>query len=170
MANIPAFQDHHAAAYSFLPPGKHKATPKQIEDHFVTPYLLSSSRQEIFTGWKMFRNLMHNLLPIEKEYLDGSFVTSKIDPKDADISFWVSAIELDRLSSTEQQELMRILDKRVQSLLRCDVYIVPVCGQGHASYGAFQKMLWTEEYWAACRDSQGGILGNVEKGYIEVLS
>lgn len=63
-----------------LPPGKHTATLKEVEDMFV----YNSKRKEIFEGLNKLITLLRSI-SCGTIYLDGSFVTSKPRPGDIDV-------------------------------------------------------------------------------------
>lgn len=86
---IPDFIDEPLAHSRILPDGIYGASPGQVKERFVTAFPQSMTRPRLFDGWQALRHLVRTLLPVEHEYLDGSFVTSKANPRDIDVSFWV---------------------------------------------------------------------------------
>lgn len=169
---IPEFTNHPDAAYDYLPPGKYVASISQIRERFVDPYGPDSRRAEIFNGWLSFRQIIHATVTVSGEYLDGSFVTSKEEPSDLDLSMWIDADRLDGLEDYQAQLLINLVGPANRSMVKatfhCDPFLVPECALGHSSFAAFQHMLWTETYWASCRQSDGSLLPGVEKGFIRV--
>lgn len=167
---IPDFVVEPLAAHRLLPPGTHKATVADTHARFVDGFG-SARRQEVFAGWQAFRGLVRQVVPVQQEFVDGSFVTDKDEPKDVDVSFWIAADDLLTLPADAQQAFRLLFgDRDFQRSFNCDAYVVPVCPSGHTNYGDFQHMLWTSEYWAACRDKTGAVVPGVTKGYIEVIA
>ncbi len=49
---------------------------------FVDPFIGTSiTREEIFTGWRLHRESLQNIVPGLYQWVDGSFVTAKPDPQ-----------------------------------------------------------------------------------------
>lgn len=68
-----------------LEPGLHDVTVDDIQDCFVKQFGTSQRRKDIFESLVVFlENLMENYR-IYEVWVDGSFVTSKINPNDVDI-------------------------------------------------------------------------------------
>jgi hypothetical protein len=147
------------------------ATPEDVEATLVTPFPKSKTRRAIFEGLLAFRNIVHNIVPVQRELIDGSFVTDKLDPNDVDLSMWISADDLEALELVDRITIrsMFLGDRdTIKQMYRCDPYLVPECPAGHPSFNAFQKMLWTDDYWQNARDKDGGILAGVRKGYVRI--
>jgi hypothetical protein len=63
------------------------ATMQEVYDNFVLPFATSKTRLKLFEGYKAYNDdLQQTLLDVKYEqWLDGSFVTQKINPKDTDV-------------------------------------------------------------------------------------
>lgn len=140
----------------------------EIEETFVSAFPDGSPRREIFEGWLAFRNLVGKYVSVRSEFVDGSFVTSKPNPGDLDLSVWVDADELNGLSASDQLGLGKLWARR-KSAFHCDAFIVPECAIGHPNYGDYQQMLWTDGHWRSVRGPNREIVPGVTKGYLKVV-
>lgn len=166
---IPGFITLPNVNFPVLPQGIHDAGLDEVEAQLVDAFSPNGRRQQVFNGWVAFRSLVQSLVPVRGEYINGSFVTAKQDPKDVDVAFWIGADDLNLLSPTSQVALHNLFQVQAPNFF-VDAYIVPECDQGHASYQVFQFMLWTEHFWSRCRDKTGAVLPahGERKGYIRV--
>lgn len=135
---------------------------------FVDGFPGSMSRGDILRRWKQFSDLIRGTVDVEHEYLDGSFVTTRPNPADVDLSCWITADNLNALPLAKQRYMSRLLSQA--SAYRCDAYIVPVCSNGHPDYPSFVHMKnWTERYWRSYKKASGAVVDGVHKGYVEVM-
>ena len=116
----------------------------------------------------MFRAQLAAILPVQAEYIDGSFVTGKPDPKDIDGSVWINADDMNQLGPSDAAQLVRL--RATLPARHLDIYFVAECPDGHPGYLDFQIMLWTDHYWTRCRDSNGAPLPahQFRKGYVRI--
>lgn len=153
-----------------LPPGIHQATLAEIHAAFVDTSPKYRQRVEVWDRYMQFRSLLAGLVPIDHEYLDGSFVTSRAAPKDVDVSFWVQASAIDGMAPHQEAALAQLQSVAIPTFT-CDMYLVTPCVAGDAMYGEFQY--WkkrTEEAWRAYSNRAKLIVPGIEKGYIEVVN
>lgn len=88
---IPAFVDI-GSPWKVLPPGVHKATLKEIKEHFA----ISDHRKILFSG------LLEGIRDLRKAgcrivLLDGSFITEKPFPNDYDACWDTEEVDLSKL-------------------------------------------------------------------------
>src|SRR3954452_15377682 len=84
-------------ADGLLPPGRHTASVAEVKAAFVDPFGGSASRMAIFTGWRMHRESLQNVVPGMYQWIDGSFVTSKLDPGDIDVVTFIDGVQYDAM-------------------------------------------------------------------------
>ncbi len=85
-----------------LPLGRHAATLDEIQAHCVDAFPLSKTRQKIMEGLRtVVSRLTRDLVKCEL-WIDGSFLTAKIDADDCDLVCRVSGEFYD--SATEEQQ------------------------------------------------------------------
>lgn len=153
-----------------LPSGIYQATLDEIREKFVETDPTYRQRVEVWSLYMRFRTLIRGLLPVQHEFLDGSFVTSRAAPKDTDVSFWINAADLDALSP-EAEAAFEQLQTEALPNFKCDAYWVTPCDPGHVLHDEY--LHWkraTEEGWPSYKSRQRLIVPGVTKGYIEVVS
>jgi hypothetical protein len=150
-----------------LPPGIHRARVDEIRATFVDAFSESTTRSRLFDGWLAFSLAVRRLVPIQREYLDGSFVTGKLNPKDVDLSIWIDRSDLETAHPNHRAGITSL---RRQSLsFGCDVYLVAICPLDHPKYPQFEYWKnWTEQAWPTYRTETGELTSAVSKGYVEV--
>jgi len=146
-----------------LPAGLHPKTLGELEQLCVTDFPLSRSRAPIFVG---FRRLVEHLstLAIQGDlWVDGSFVTRKIEPGDIDVAlsltttFWASAVPAQRtllswFGSTDGATRANI--KRDYS---CDSYVFVDIPAGQPGYpGRDMRQYWLDQFGS---DRSGNVKG-----------
>jgi uncharacterized protein DUF6932 len=166
---IPSLVDPAGLGEDLLPTGVHPATLSEVEDAFVAPFGLSVTRSRIASGWKTFRTVVGSLVTIQHEYIDGSFVSNRLNPDDIDLSLWIRAVDMDALSPDDSAALAWTMRKCLD-VYKCDAYIVPVCRAEHGLYAEHLRMKATTElYWSTYKDLGDRVRPEVRKGYIEVV-
>lgn len=153
-----------------LPAGIHQAAVDDVAARLVNTKPTYQRRVDLWAAYQAFRTMVAGFVTIEHEYLDGSFVTSRPAPKDTDASFWVSADELNGLSSARQAAFRQLWSERIPRY-SCDAYLVTMCDPGHPAYAHYQ--LWkqkTEQSWPAYKNRAKVIVPGIVKGYVEVVS
>jgi len=170
---IPALTNMLGFDEKVLPLGTHLATPPEIGAFFVAGFGSSVTRSDVFDGWKRFRAFIRGIIPgIEKEFVNGSFVTERADPNDIDLSLWVHADVLDALPADTQSFLISLFEPKsgrayLKQEFRCDPYLVAFCDVGHPRYLEFVHMKRINELWAKYKDPNGLFRGY--KGFVEVV-
>ncbi|SJZ36034.1 hypothetical protein SAMN02745119_00235 [Trichlorobacter thiogenes] len=105
-----------------LPPGIHDITEDQLDNHFLSSFSTSTTRQPLINGLKSFIAFLRKLgIPCEM-WIDGSFTTNKVDPNDIDLVVFASESDVNQLDSDKQLLLANLID-RASSKRRfgCDV-------------------------------------------------
>jgi hypothetical protein len=152
-----------------LPTGIHKASVDEIRAAFVDAdaFSQSTTRRKIFGGWLAFRLAVKRLIPVEHEYLDGGFVTGKVNPKDVDLSMWIRRSDLEAADPNIRAGVTTLRRQRLS--FSCDAVFVFSCETSHAKYKEFEHFRdWTERAWPTYRMGTGELTTAVSKGYIEV--
>lgn len=106
---------------------------------------------------------MKSLVQIEFEWLDGSFVTTKSDPGDLDVTTFIRG---DRLAAISVEDRGRVIDLtlggRSKLEFGCDSYLVVIWDDGHPWHEHYlQWRGYWDHFWSRHRD-------NSDKGYVEV--
>jgi hypothetical protein len=85
-----------------LPPGPQSATVAEVEEVLVTGFAGSSTRRVIFDLWLEHRRAISDVVSLGRQWLDGSFATAKLDPRDADVVTFLDHVAVDALPGHRQ--------------------------------------------------------------------
>jgi hypothetical protein len=155
---IPAFDSQ-----GVLPIGRYPATVAEIESRFVHTFPASMTRAGLFDGWRARREELLDLVSIEWEWVDGSFVTSKSNAGDIDVATFIQSDLLDEVDPTQRQ---RIFELTVGSYplitFGCHSFLVVIFKPPHPLHPQYLAQVgYWDRQWTADRSVAG-------KGYIEV--
>ncbi len=106
---------------ALLPRGFHYFTLAELRAKFVTPFTLSATRDEIMRGLETFARHMVNAWIVGEIWIDGSFLTEKIDPSDADVLVRFGA-GIFNVGYPEQRAAIQWVIANQKERLRCDSY------------------------------------------------
>jgi hypothetical protein len=135
--------------------GLHPLTIEEIEQDCVRGFTLSITRQVIF------RNLLHVVSQLTDNgivgelLIDGSFVTSKINPRDVDLVLCVSSDLYDQCSASQRSVFDWFESEALRSDHRCDGYISI---EWPASHPLYADGVATRNYWLT-------FFGRTREGY-----
>ena len=107
---------------------------------------------------------MSSLVTVEREWVNGSFVTLKRDPADVDVVCFVNGDEIEAMSEPDVHALRDLFDTtRTKRVYGCDAYLVVVRPPGHPLRPIYEerRRYWHNQ-WSMDRD------GRV-KGYLDVV-
>ena len=155
---IPAFDKH-----GNLPPGRHKATPKQVRAALVEQFPTSTTRSAIFRYWHDHRLALEELIEVQTQWLAGSFASDKPDPADADVVTVLSGPEFDALPRHTQMTIRALIDGHyTEDFWHCDAYAVLVYPEDHPGHSPYKiaEERWID-YFGHDRDAN-------ECGFVEV--
>jgi hypothetical protein len=102
---------------------------------FVDSFDPDSTRTNLYSNYKSYFSDLHQMLKYEFfQWIDGSFITTKRDPRDIDV---VSFIDF-----KDYEEYTEIIDNRFSSknarkIYGVDAYIVPKYPENHVRYAFF---------------------------------
>lgn len=119
ISGLPSLTDE-----GLLPPGDYAPTRAEFERSFVEVGN-AARRAEIYAGWNRHRNQLQwdGLAPSARELLDGSYTSSRWEPRDIDIvvEYPVTSTELRMLTPTSP--IIRLLQgSLLKSEYGCDAY------------------------------------------------
>jgi hypothetical protein len=146
-----------------MPNGVHETTAREVEQRLVQAFPASMTRRELHSGWRDRREEIADLIAIESEWVDGSFVSSKRDPGDVDVVTFVDGTVYDNLPTGETKRLDELfLRVRTKLRLGCDGFVVPVRQPGHLLRPVYEaQLLYWHRTWSHDRDGR-------EKGFLDV--
>ena len=107
---------------SILPPGLHDINEAELDNHFLSVFVGSTTRRLLIDNFRMYLSQIRQIAVNFEIWIDGSFVTEKPNPNDIDIVVFASSNELNVLSSQDQLRLRSLLDRNnVRQALGLDV-------------------------------------------------
>ncbi len=105
-----------------LPAGIWPCTLNEIERKLADDFALSRTRESLFNGLTFYLRDLRALGLSGRIWLDGSFVTGKIDPADVDAILLVSFDAFNRLSNDDQFEALALIRDGQRIKARYDVH------------------------------------------------
>lgn len=126
-----------------LESGRHELELHELKKICVDDFPLSNSRLVIMEGLeKVIDKLRTNDIQGEV-WINGSFVTKKINPNDVDLVLRVSAQFLDN-ANPEQRNIVDWLSSNLKTAFHCDSYVFSEWPVNHKNYLIGKRM---NDYW-----------------------
>jgi hypothetical protein len=115
--------------------GLHKMKIDELDNHFLSNFSGSATRQDLLKGLSKFIDRLKKFGLDFEVWLDGSFVTEKLDPNDIDLVVFVPQ-SVSALDVAKQQELHTLLVDRASAKKKfgCDVFMAVKGDANHRSY------------------------------------
>jgi hypothetical protein len=108
------------------------------------------------------RQTIVDIVAIEMEWLDGSFVTLKNAPGDIDVVTFITYENMAALRVEDRQAVRELTEGPGPRQVGCDSFLVIVFPHNHAMRPAYERMRgYWDDWWSHRR------LG-AEKGYVDV--
>jgi Family of unknown function (DUF6932) len=140
--------------------GFHTKTIAELRIMCVDAFLLSKTRADIMAGLERFVSLLQAQKIEGNLWIDGGFVTEKIDPEDVDIVLCYQ-IDFYRQASHSQQELInRLPEDDFKTGYHCDSYAFSEYPKGDPlyNYGEWERAYWHRQFGFSRRDDYKGIV------------
>ena len=126
-----------------LPHGLYPMDLGQLRNLCVDKFPGSATRNEIMTNLEEVIAKVQSVSLQTDVWVDGSFLTNKVDPEDSDIVVRVEGMYL-RTTTTEQRIVLDWISGNLKASLLCDSYVHSYYPAGHANYN---DGLWMQSYW-----------------------
>ena len=107
---------------------------------FVDPYPEGSRRRQLFDNYLAYNRSLSDLIGTFYQWVDGSFVTQKIAPKDVDVATFIDYQVVDQFST----ELLRFGKHTATPFRGIDAYLLPVYPPLHPKHSDFVA---SRAYW-----------------------
>jgi hypothetical protein len=106
-----------------------------MPDIFIEPFVIKDRREYLINRFKVLIERFKETGLNAEVWIDGSFATTKPEPNDIDVIFFIDGNKANMLSSDKKNILIE-LNNRTYSQIRykCDVFIVPNDDQNLRSY------------------------------------
>lgn len=102
-----------------LNPGIHKYSVDNFQKQFIDDFELSTTRKDIYSKFKYWVHLLVKTLPPKYMWLDGSFLTTKINPNDIDLVVFYDPKDITPSISESLEHIINGISRS----LKCDAYI-----------------------------------------------
>lgn len=102
-------------------PGIHAYSLEDFEQQFVTMFSASSTRRKIFESLMEWLKLLMDILPPRYIWLDGSYLTTKIDPNDIDLVIFYKPEDIITLGEDGTNQLGMLINE-LSHKYNCDAY------------------------------------------------
>ncbi len=137
----------------------------EFEEFFVQSFNSNSSRFEILENYKKFIDEFSNqVTPNFTHWIDGSFVTNKVNPRDIDFA---TLIQHDIYKSKRELIDSNFRLKGGKVNYNVDAYTIEILPQGHKKYGVFEIDLVYWNNWFS-KTKKNWAKKSFPKGYIEI--
>ncbi|UJP40818.1 DUF6932 family protein [Cellulomonas palmilytica] len=149
----------------YLPVGRHVVTAEEFKQHFVDAFPESKTRARLHRRWERHLEALTSVIPVEAQWIDGSFVTGKVDPGDIDLVTFIDGPQYDALAPGLQSMVAALLaGKQTKAVWGMDSYPAFRYPQGHPAQPLADDGIneW-HEFWQKQREQDGLV-----KGYLEV--
>jgi len=131
-----------------LEPGFHVMTLADLRARCVTAFPLSKNRSKIMDGVEKFVDMLGGEGVVGDLWIDGSFVTLKLDPEDADVVLSVQSKFYENGTAAQQAlvDLVAMADFKPDYF--CDAYVLWQYDQGDElfSYGDWERSYWIRQF------------------------
>ncbi len=138
--------------------GRHNFTIDQLEELTVGRFPLSTSRLIIMKGFRCVYDLLIQNQMVGELWIDGSFLTEKIDPSDIDVLYRTNSIFLDNSTPT-QREVIEYFHTDLKSAIQCHIFYFIEYPSDHPAYwdGEYSYVYWMKQWGFSRKDEPKGI-------------
>jgi hypothetical protein len=135
-------------ADGYLDPGIYPVTVEEVKVNFVDAVPASETRATIFEGFVRHTADLRQRPVAFEQYVDGSFVSSKINPGDIDLVCVADADTLDSLPTSEQEKIRQLFRGKItKSTHHCDAYLIASVSESDPRY---QYYFQNKKFWLGC--------------------
>lgn len=133
----------------------------------VTEFLDSKTRDSIMQG---LETVVHSLLEARicgDLWVDGSFLTAKIDPNDVDLLLHIKPDFYGTATDEQKQVLRWFGEEDLKSDYLCDSYVMYEYPQGdpQEAENEWERSYWIKQYgWSRGLDMKGIVLVSIPNG------
>jgi len=148
------------------PYGKNNQNLNEFKDMFVENFTTESTRHAIYSNLeKYISEFKTEITSNFKLWINGSYVTDKMNPGDVDI-----VILVDREIAVKKEDLLqsKYLNKASLKEFNIDAYIVRTYPEDHKKYGITLSDLLYWEHWFS-NSKKNRAKKRYPKGYIELV-
>lgn len=174
MSALPPFESRSGYPHGVLPDGVYACDEADFRTRFVDEFPLSQTRRDICNGFFALRGAAASHVCAAQQWVDGSFVEGKEDPRDVDIVSFVEADVLNGLAPSTQHVVQWLLgsgDGTKQSYLT-HTFLVATYPPNHPLYRRYERAraMW-RNWWGTTRDvpnPPGPDMPGIHKGFVSM--
>jgi hypothetical protein len=147
------------------PYGKNSISESKFKEEFVDPFDEDSNRKKLYEGFVSYNKDLKSLLGNYQytQWVDGSFVSTKINPKDIDL---VSLID-HKLVEKFESELQKFVKKEGKNRYGIDGYILRIYPKDHPKFVRTKSdLIYWENWFSKSRMSRRK--QRFPKGFVEL--
>ncbi len=141
VTSIPDFNE-----YGFLPDGVYPCDDTALRTRFVDGFPDSPTRLGIYEGFIRWRQKAQQMVPAGTQWVNGSYVTTIMDPEDIDVVTFCDASLLDSLDAETEERIERHLNGQEANQPRYMTHsiLVGVYPPNHAQWVLYEA---ERKYW-----------------------
>jgi len=126
----------------------------------------STTRAAIYADWLTLRDLLSALITLERQWLNGSYATTKLDPNDLDLATFARSEEVEALDPLQEAELNALASGPSDRAPRCDSFLIVEYPADHPLHAVSMSLRdgFADNFFGT------GPGGPGTKGYVEVAS
>ena len=103
-----------------LTPGIHSYKMQEFEQQFVKDFTSSISRSKIYNNFTEWMEKLLSIVPPRYIWLDGSFLTQKVDPNDIDLVVFYYPEDIpDEQQANQLKDMINVVSRSYD----CDAYL-----------------------------------------------
>jgi hypothetical protein len=148
----------------------YKLIPSTLADmkkYLVDVIITSGTRTENYAKYRKYSNDLKKVLEVKelKQWIKGSFVTKKLNPKDIDFITFVDSSLVEKL----EDKLVNFRPEKSWEVYGVDAYILIVYTEGSESYNRFTMSdiaYWHGQFTRTRRNRKGE---KFPKGFLEII-
>lgn len=175
MSELPPFVKRLNHPYGVLPEGIFPCDTTTFRFRFVEAFPQSETRASIYAGFEQLRHDAEELGLAGTQWVDGSFVESKLNPNDIDVVTFCDYDHLNELDEPGQQFARNCLNGRETTLekYRSHTFLVISCSCSHPDFTVFERFrAYWRQWFGGTRDAptDSSTIGPpVSKGIVEMI-
>jgi hypothetical protein len=172
---FPDFESHEPYPFRVLPDGVHSADESTFRARFVKDFADSQVRSTICDGFFLLRREAQSQGLIATQWVDGSFVESKLDPGDIDLVSFIDYDMLNAIMPAVQTFVEQTMNggEATKAKYQTHTFLVPSCVPSHPFFPVFDQLrAYWREWFGQTREEPirpGPKLRSIPKGIVELL-
>ena len=131
-----------------------------MEDLCVTPFPLSTTRRKIMDGLRLVTRRLLSARINGELWINGSFLTEKIDPRDSDVVLVADHKYVDTGCTLLQKKTIEWINANLKAKHLCDSYVFFNFPKGHPyeAVGEWMRAYWIKQYGFSRSEQPKGIV------------